>query len=133
VHIRITLQDINTVKAIDRMSQLPPGLSDEEFEIFTALQMRWARILDDELRKAVGGVVALCAEPPPIDAMKEMTGDQQIALLRRRTDQISSAFGDANGLLGELLRKELDRRSLAATLATGTGTDRLTTGGRLAR
>ena len=58
---RILLQDERTVKESGRLYQLPEGLSDEEFQIFTAVRRLWVRVLDPELRKAVEGFVDACS------------------------------------------------------------------------
>ena len=58
---RILLQDERTVKESGRLYQLPEGLSDEEFQIFTAVRRLWVRVLDPELRKAVERFVDVCS------------------------------------------------------------------------
>jgi len=111
VATRILLQDERTVKESGRLYQLPEGLSDEEFQIFTAVRRLRARVLDPELREAVEGFVDVCSRA----SLPTSGGDKDeiLARLRRQQARVRESYGAVNDLLGERLRRELDRRSLA--------------------
>jgi hypothetical protein len=108
---RILLQDEKTVREHGRIYQLPEGLSDEEFQAFTAVQRTWVRVLDPELRSAVEGFTAVCSRAglPNFGGGKE----ELLEEVRRREGQVAYYYGRVNDLLGERLRRELDRRFLA--------------------
>jgi hypothetical protein len=114
---RILLQDERTVKESGRLYQLPEGLSDEEFQIFTAVRRLWVRVLDPELRKAVEGFVDACSRA----GLPTSGGDKDeiLARLRRQQARVGESYGAVNDLLGERLRRELDRRSLAGESLEG--------------
>jgi hypothetical protein len=114
---RILLQDERTVKESGRLYQLPEGLSDEEFQIFTAVRRLWVRVLDPELRKAVEGFVDACSRA----SLPTSGGDKDeiLARLRRQQARVAESYRAVNDLLGERLRRELDRRSLAGESLQG--------------
>jgi hypothetical protein len=111
VTTRILLQDEKTVKEHGRLYKLPEGLSDEEFQIFTAVRRLWVRVLDPEVRKAVEDFVDVCGRTGLPTSGDDK--DEILARLRRKEAQLSGSYGAVNDLLGERLRRELDRRSLA--------------------
>jgi hypothetical protein len=114
---RILLQDERTVKESGRLYQLPEGLSDEEFQIFTAVRRLWVRVLDPELRKTIEGFVDVCSRAgfPTSGGDK----DEILARLRRQQARVAESYSAVNDLLGERLRRELDRRSLAGESLEG--------------
>ena len=117
VATRILLEDERTVKESGRLDQLPEGLSDEEFRIFTAVRRLRVRVLDPELREAVEGFGDVCSRA----SLPKSGGDKDeiLARLRRQQARVAESYSAVNALLGERLRRELDRRSLAGESLQG--------------
>lgn len=116
---QISLQDRKTLKERFQVYQLPEGLSDEAFQITKSAQRLRTRVLDDELRRRVGEFVAICSRDVAF-----RTGDDPdaaIAELERQNNEMGDYYIALNELLGEHLRRELDRRDLAQ-LAPSTDT-----------
>jgi len=115
---RILLQDEKTVKEDGQLHLLPEGLSDEEFQINTAVRRLWVRVLDRELRDAVEGFVNICTQaggPAPGTDKNEL-----LAQLQQRQAQVVESYRVMNDLLGDRLRQELDRKPLAGVSLKGT-------------
>lgn len=108
---RILLQDEKTLKERGQLYLLPGELDAEEFQAFANIRRLWARVLDPNLRDSVEGFTNVCSRA----GMPVPTEDKDLALaeLRRREAAIGASYEQVNGLLGELLRRELDRRYLA--------------------
>ena len=110
VTTQVLLHDRKSVKEHGQAGKLPEGISGEEFQIVTAIRRFQVRVLDHELREAVEGFMNLCTE-----ASLHTSGgdrDEVLARLREKEMRVSDGFRVVNDLLGERLRRELDRRSL---------------------
>ena len=86
-------------------------------QIFTAVRRLWVRVLDPELRKTIEGFVDVCSRA----SLPTSGGDKDeiLARLRRQQARVAESYSAVNDLLGERLRRELDRRSLAGESLQG--------------
>lgn len=76
-----------------------------------SVQRLRTRVLDPELRQRIADFIALCSRntlPPP-----GMPPEQIIAKWETQDREMGNCYVSLNELLGEHLRRELDRRSLA--------------------
>lgn len=120
------MQDRRTYQKLGQFFQLPEGLSDEEFQIRISVQRLRTRVLDPELRAAVHQFAELCreassvppratsADPSVYDfATTPEPDDKVLARLDGEAAEVSIGYIAVDELLGERLRRELDRRFLA--------------------
>lgn len=107
------MRDEKTVRELGHTSQLPDSLDAEEFEIFTSVQLLWARVLNDALRAAIAALVNLCSDSSHLRDLRDLGREQQLERLSERQNRITSTYSAVNEILGELIRRELDRRHLA--------------------
>lgn len=111
VTAKINLQDLRTLKEHGQLYLLPDGLSDEAFQIVVAVQRLRARVLDDELRQRTAEFIAVCNRNMALLAEKDP--DKLRAGLERHSQEMGNFYIGLSELLGEHLRRELDRRELA--------------------
>lgn len=111
VTTKINLQDQKTLKERGQMYLLPEGLSDEAFQVTVSVQRLRTRVLDDELRQRIEDFVAICSRDAILPAGFEP--EKAIAHLEHQNKQMGDYYIALNELLGQHLRRELDRRDLA--------------------
>jgi hypothetical protein len=116
---QITLQDEKTIKQSGQMHLLAGELSDQAMQITVSVQRLRSRVLDDQLRVAIGDFIELCSSAGlglieyPQGKVPDDQKDQALAKLTGRIGQLGEAYATLTELLGRHLRSELDRRSLA--------------------
>ena len=115
---QIVLQDQKTIKQYGQIYLLAGDLSDQAMQITVSVQRLRSRVLDDQLRAAIGDFVGLCSsagiQPTfPQGKVPDDQKDQELARLRRQNTQLAEAYAALTELVGTHLRSELDRRSLA--------------------
>jgi hypothetical protein len=110
---RIILQDQKTLKELDQLYQLPPGLNDEQFQTRVAVGRLRTRVLDPELRQAVGDFLDLCIRYGTSYGVTTEPKDEVLAELNGRISLEGIRYDELSGLLGGHPRRELDRRFLA--------------------
>jgi hypothetical protein len=117
---QIMLQDERTIKQFGQVYLLAGDLSDQAMQITVSVQRLRSRVLDDQLRAAIGSLVSLCSSagiPSPEYPQGKIPDDQKdraLAKLRKQNTQLAEAYAQLTELVGSHLRSELDRRSLAA-------------------
>lgn len=93
------------------MFQLPDGLGGDENRLKFALARKLgSRVLDPDLRAAIGTFINLCARDS-VD-LKDTDPEAAIRELRRRDAEVADRYVGLAEKLGEHLRMELDRRIL---------------------
>jgi hypothetical protein len=122
VTTRIILQDQKTLHEHSQVYLLPEGLSDESHQVVITIQRLRTRLLDPGLRQAVGDFVGLCSRDAV--AVAHLPKEEALAELRRQDAELSAQYVALNELLGEHLRRELDRRSFAVEQRPGDVTAR---------
>jgi hypothetical protein len=115
---KISLQDQRTIKEEGQIYLLGGTLSDENMQIMVAIARLRARVLDDQLRSAVGDFTSLCAGASmgldhPRDKVSDQERGQAVRKLQDSLVRLTVAYEELNDLLGIHLRRELDRRDLA--------------------
>ena len=116
---QIMLQDEKTIKLSGQMYLLAGDLSDQAMQITVSVQRLRSRVLDDQLRAAIGGFVRLCSSAGiplteyPQGKVPDDQKAQALAKLRKQNTQLAEAYATLTELVGSHLRSELDRRSLA--------------------
>lgn len=116
---QIMLQDEKTIKLSGQMYLLAGDLSDQAMQITVSVQRLRSRVLDDQLRAAIGGFVGLCSSAGiplteyPQGKVPDDQKAQALAKLRKQNTQLAEAYATLTELVGSHLRSELDRRSLA--------------------
>lgn len=108
-------QDIKTLQEHGQLFQLPEGLGgDEPRQTVVSLQRLRTRVLDPGLRQAIGSFIQLCTR----DSTDLIDTEPEAAIreLRRRDAKVGGGYVELAELLGEHLRKELDRRILVNEL-----------------
>jgi hypothetical protein len=116
---QIMLQDQKTIKQFGQIYLLGGDLSDQAMQITVSVQRLRSRVLDDQLRAAIGDFVSLCSSTgiPPTDypqgKVPDDQKDQALAKLIKQNMQLAEAYATLTELVGNHLRSELDRRSLA--------------------
>ncbi|HZD67343.1 MAG TPA: hypothetical protein VFA45_00015 [Actinomycetes bacterium] len=108
---RINLREQRTLKERGQLYQLPEGLSDEAYQITISVQRLRTRVLDQTLRQAVADFVGQCSRDSL--GLVDMPKDAALVELRRQQAQLVESYIALEGLLGEQLRREFDRRTLA--------------------
>jgi hypothetical protein len=108
---KINLQDRQTVVERGQLYLLPDGLSDEAFQITVAVQRLRARVLDDELRQRIADFIDVCTRN--VALLRENDRNTLLAGLDLHNQQMGEFYVRLSELLGEHLRRELDRRDLA--------------------
>lgn len=112
------IEDQKTLKEHGQLYQLPEHLGGEEsLQVNVTVHRLRERVLDPELREAVLDYINLCftsssgrtGAAAPGKAPKEA-----ITELRQQQDLIGYRYFTLSNLLGEHLRKELDRRILVS-------------------
>lgn len=111
VTAKINFQDRETLIERGQLYRLPDGLNDEAFQITVAVQRLRARVLDGELRQRIADFIDVCNRNTALLAEKDR--DTILAGLDLHNQQISDSYVALSELLGEHLRRELDRRDLA--------------------
>jgi hypothetical protein len=111
VTAKINFQDRQTLIERGQLYLLPDGLNDEAFQITVAVQRLRARVLDAELRQRIAGFIDMCNRNMALLAEKDR--DAILAGLDLHTQQMGDSYTGLSELLGEHLRRELDRRDLA--------------------
>lgn len=110
--VRVTaktiIEDERALAADGHLSQLPPGLSDEDFAVGVSVSRLTARILDDDLRRAVAEFHSSCT----VLAMDAVAfrfdgGNDLEARLAANHSQLVSACEAMTAVLGPVLRREL--------------------------
>jgi hypothetical protein len=117
---KVLMQDSKTLKEHGTMYQLPEGLSDEAFQIGIAIGRLKTRVLDAPLRTAIADLHAACSEAEVMPAALIADGrpaDDVLAWINRKQQALNSSYTTVLDRLGEMLRAELDRRSLAGDSA----------------
>jgi hypothetical protein len=116
---QILLQDEKTIKQSSQVYLLAGDLSDQAMQITVSVQRLRSRVLDDQLRAAIGEFVGLCSSAGissieyPQGKVPDDQKDQALAKLRKQYTKLAEAYATLTELLGSHLRNELDRRSLA--------------------
>lgn len=117
---QIMLQDEKTIKQFGQIYLLGGDLSDEAMQITVSVQRLRSRVLDDQLRAAIGDFVSFCASAgiAPTEYPQGKVPDDQkakaIGTLRMQNAKLGETYATLTELVGSHLRSELDRRSLAA-------------------
>lgn len=111
---RINLQDRKTLKERRELYQLPEGLSDEAHQTTISVHRLRSRLLDPELREAVGDFVAECSRDAMSTAQyRGKPPEESITQLDQQLMETGQKYMALSEQLGEQLRRELDRRFLA--------------------
>lgn len=114
------LQDQTTIKEQGQMYLLAGDLSDQNMQINVSISRLGERVLDHDLRMAIGDFTTLCANLNqgsggfPGGKVPDDQREGAIEQLRRQTVRMTDAYVVLTGLLGMHLRRELDRRHLVA-------------------
>jgi len=119
---RILLQDMKTLKELGKLYQLPPELNDEQFQIRVSVERLQVRTLDAVLRQAVSDFLNLCISLGRSGDVTEEPKEEALNKLERRLSLVGSRYFKLNELLGEHLRRELDRSYLARGSAQNVAT-----------
>jgi hypothetical protein len=122
VTTRIILQDQKTLNERGQVYLLPEGFSDESHQVVITIQRLRTRLLDAGLRQAVGDFVGLCSRDAV--AVAHLPKEEALGELGRQDGKLSAQYVALNELLGEHLRRELDRRSFAVEQRPVDGTAR---------
>jgi len=113
----VITQDVKTLKEQGKLSQLPDGLGGEEPRLLVASAQRLrTRVLDDDLRHAIGDFITLCTRFS--SGLAKVEAGEIIRELHRRDRAAVTAYDDLAEKIGEHLRRELDRRILVNELDT---------------
>jgi hypothetical protein len=104
----INFQDQKTLTELGELYQLPAELGDESRLVTGSVQRLRMRVLDPGLRQAAGDFVGLCSRDAV--AVARMPKETALAELSRQYAQLATTYVALNELLGEHLRRELDRR-----------------------
>jgi hypothetical protein len=112
------MQDQATIKNQGQIFLLAGNLSDEAMQITVSVQRLRARLVDDQLRAAIGDFVGTCSAAGlgllgyPGGKMPDGERESAIAKLERREREMGAAYVQLTEVLGGHLRRELDRRYL---------------------
>ena len=115
---RTVIQDQKTIKEQGQIFLQPPGLSEEAHQITVSLQRLRARVLDDELRAAIGDLIGMCSVAGigllgyPRGLVPEDQREAAHDRLERMMTDMGQQYVRLTDLLGSHLRRELDRRYL---------------------
>lgn len=110
---RINLQDRKTLKESGKLYLLTDELSNESQKITVSVQRLRSRILDPQLRQAVGEFVEICSRDA-LGPNKDNPQQENIDQLDQQQAKMGATYAAVIEYLGEQLRRELDRRFLAA-------------------
>ena len=91
----------------------PQELNDEEYQARAVVERLRVRILDPALRRAVDDFIVLCVDRPTIGQVLSRSKDELAAAVDEQRTRMDEQYLALNELLGEHLRRELDRRGLA--------------------
>lgn len=92
---------------------LPDGLSDDAFQATVSVQRLRTRVLDPDLRRAVEEFVSQCSRDSVPAGLDGVPAEDAIAWIEQRMSTRAERYEVVVELLGEQLRRELDRRDLA--------------------
>jgi hypothetical protein len=109
------MQDQETIKEQGQIFLQPLGLSEEANQITVSLQRLRARVLDDELRAAIGDFIGRCSVAGigllgyPRGLVPEDQREAAHDRLERMMTEMGQEYLRLTDLLGSHLRRELDR------------------------
>jgi hypothetical protein len=121
------MQDQKTIKEQGQIFLLAGDLSEEARQITVSVQRLRARVLDDQLRAAVGDFVGACSIAGiglldyPGGKIPDSEREATVARLERQSQNMGLAYDRVTELLGIHIRHELDRRYLITEPRQGSG------------
>jgi len=102
------MEDERALAADGHLNLLPPGLSDEAFTVGVSVDRLVARIIDDDLRRAVTEFRSLCTALAMDAVLFDFDGGNDLRVrLQTNRSQLVSAYEAMSAVLGPVLPREL--------------------------
>jgi hypothetical protein len=114
------MQDKSAIKERGQIYLLTGDLSDQALQITKSLQRLRSRVLDNELRDAIGDFIGTCSTASmgltgyPNGKVPDNEQEAAVNRLDRRMRETSDAYERLTESLGVHIRRELDRRYLVS-------------------